>query len=219
MTPAEQVTVPLALFDFVPVAFGALGALLVARRTDWLPAYVGAGLIFAGGFAKASWKFLAATDIADIPRLADSLFPLMGCGFPLLAAAAWGLRRLTPALLLAGLSVVGVAVSSIAGWFLIAVIIGATALYVALARDAWSVRDVRTVALLAVCLAGTYTLGPLAGQEQTLSLQWIEQSINAVSQAAFAVAAWRLMRTERSALQTPNPASSLASTDSDVPSR
>ena len=214
MTPAEQVTVPLALFDFVPVAFGGLGAFLVARRTDWLPAYIGAGLVFAGGFAKALWKFLAAADIADIPRLADALFPLMGCGFLVLAAAAWGVRRRTPALLLVGLSIAGLVIPSIAGWFLMAVIIGATALYVTLARDAWRLRDVGTVALLAVCLAGTYTLGPLAGQEQTLSLQWIEQSINAVGQASFALAAWRLMHGKRWAPGEPTRTSPSASADS-----
>lgn len=70
-------------------------------------------------------------------------------------------------------------------------------LYAALARDAWRVRDLRGVTLLAVCLTAAYTLGPLAGREQTLALQWLEQSINAVGQAAFVVAARRLMRTDR----------------------
>ncbi|GAB44677.1 hypothetical protein [Gordonia terrae] len=198
MTPGEQVSIPLALFDFVPVVFGALGGFIVARRIGWLPAYVGATLVFVGGFAKATWKLLAASDVADIPRLADGLFPLMGCGFLLLAAAAWGVRNLAVALLLMGLAAVGVAVPAIADWYLIAVILGSTALYAALARDAWKVRDVTTVALLAVCLVAAYTLGPLAGREQTLSLQWLEQSINAVGQAAFALAAWRLTRVVRS---------------------
>lgn len=214
MTRAEQVSIPLALFDFVPVIFGALGAFIVARRTGWIPAYVGAALIFAGGLSKATWKLLAASGMADIPRLADSLFPLMGCGFLLLAVAAWGARSVPIAVLLVGLAGVGVVAPAIAPWYLIAVILGSTALYGALARDAWRVRDVRTVSLLAVCLAAAYTLGPLAGREQTLSLQWIEQSINAVGQAAFALAAWRLMRTKRSTGTRPTDSSPLASAGS-----
>lgn len=192
MTPVDQVSVPLALFDYVPVVLGAVGALLVARRLGVSLAYIGATMIFAGGLAKATEKLVSATGIADIPRLADALFPVMGCGFLLLAAVAWGARRIALAAPVVSAAVIGVAVPGIAGVYLIGVIVGATALYAALARDAWRDRDVRTIALLAVCLLGTYTLGPLAGQEQTVALQWIEQSINTLSQAAFAAAAWRL---------------------------
>ncbi|WP_175401141.1 hypothetical protein WDY80_01510 [Gordonia hongkongensis] len=192
MTPVDQVSVPLALFDYVPVVLGAVGAFLVARRLGAALAYIGAAMIFAGGFAKATEKLLSATGIADIPRLADALFPVMGCGFLLLAASAWGVRNIALAAPVVGAAAIGVAVPDIAGRYLVGVIVGATALYAALARDAWRDRDVTTVAFLVVCLVGTYTLGPLAGQEQTVALQWVEQSINTFSQGAFAVAAWRL---------------------------
>ncbi|OLT33468.1 hypothetical protein BJF79_34635 [Actinomadura sp. CNU-125] len=52
--------------------------------------------------------------------------------------------------------------------------------------------------LFAAWLAGQYVLGPLAARaDQSVALQWVEQTCNTLAQAAFAFAAWRLGTTTR----------------------
>jgi hypothetical protein len=47
-------------------------------------------------------------------------------------------------------------------------------------------------------LAGVFGLVRLQGiEEQTLEIQWIEQSINTLAQGAFALGAWRVLRKVR----------------------
>uniref|UniRef100_UPI003D930D88 hypothetical protein n=1 Tax=Gordonia sp. B7-2 TaxID=3420932 RepID=UPI003D930D88 len=186
----------------MPVILGAVAAALTAYRLRQPAGYVAAVMIAAG---KATWKLLAAADIADLPRLADALFPLMGCGFVLLAAAAWGLSNPAVAVICCAAAALGVAIPSIADGFLVAAIVGVTALFVALGRDARRARDTPTVALLACSLLATYALGPMSSGEQTMTAQWIEQSINSAGQAAFALAAWRLLPIPTSRRETTNP--------------
>jgi hypothetical protein len=192
MTALDTVSVPLALHDLLPVALATVGAVLVALRTRWTAALLAAGMIGAGGLAKASWKLLAALDIGDWPRLADALFPLMGPGFVLLAAAAWGRRHPAIPVVCASCAAVGIAVPALADAFLPVAVAGVTALYLALGRDARRAGDGVTVALLAAGLVATCALGPLSAGEQTITAQWLEQWINTVNQGAFALAAWRL---------------------------
>ena len=171
---AADVTMALALEDFVPVIFTSIAVFLLAR---WSPArraaaVAGALLIAVGGVSKASWKLLAVGWGVDVQVMAEALFPCLSTGFVLLS---WSLfaaagRRIPwpfPAVLIA------------AG-------LGAA------------------VALMVFWIAGQYTLGPLAARPgQTLTLQWIEQICNSVAQAALLAAAWRLTRTRAERFESP----------------
>jgi hypothetical protein len=192
MALRESVSLPLAVHDFVPVALAGVAVTLVARRIRWSGAYVGAAMVTAGGLGKAMWKLLFAADVADWPRLADALFPLLGPGFVLLAVAAWGYRSRHAVAGTVAAAAVGLAIPSIADLYLPVTVLGATSLYAALVRDASRADDRPTVVLLGASLLATYTLGPLSSGDQTLTAQWVEQSINTVNQGAFALAAWRL---------------------------
>jgi hypothetical protein len=192
MALRESVSLPLAVHDVAPVALAGVATTLVARRSRWSGAYVGAVMVTAGGLGKAVWKLLVALDVADWPRLADALFPLLGPGFVLLALAAWGHRSRSAVAGTVAAAAVGLAIPSIADIYLPVTVLGATSLYAALARDARRSDDTVTLVLLGASLLATYALGPLSAGEQTLAAQWVEQSVNTVNQAAFALAAWRL---------------------------
>jgi len=205
MALRESVSLPLAVHDFVPVALAGVAVTLVARRTRWSGAYVGAAMVTAGGFGKAVWKLLFASDVADWPRLADALFPLLGPGFILLAVAAWGYRSRHAVVATVAAAAVGLAIPSIADLYLPVTVLGATSLYAALVRDASRAGDRPTVVLLGASLLATYTLGPLSSGDQTLTAQWVEQSINTVNQGAFALAAWRLRHVPEALVATAAP--------------
>lgn len=193
----------LALYDFVPVALGSLGALFVARRLNRTMAYIGAAMVAAGGVGKAVARLLSALGAGEFDRLSGMLFPMMGCGFIILAAGAWECRTNFLGWCCIALATLGIAVPNVQGWYLIAVVGGTTSLYLALGRHALRERDSTTLALLTMTTVATYLLGCLARSEQTVSLQWIEQTLNTVGQGAFAAAAVRQMIEHARAGPTP----------------
>lgn len=191
---AEDVTVALAVEDVLPVLLAGVGlVLLVSLERHRRLGELGAALVVAGGGCKVLWKLVAATSGHDVKGLDAALFPLLGLGFALVLAAlldrsmiAWvAALPLLAALLLQAV------------WpALVLTVVGSTAVLVLAIRRAVGAGDLVAVGLFALTLLAAYGLVPLAAREpQTLSLQWLEQSINTVAQASFALAAWRLWRT------------------------
>ncbi|GAB2839315.1 hypothetical protein GCM10022221_43550 [Actinocorallia aurea] len=182
-----EYTVPLAAEDFVPVALTVTGVLLLSKLDDLDTRLVrtAALLLGLGGFAKCGWKLLiAATDI-DLWVMPLLLFPLLSAGFLTLVKA---LEPRLPIAAAAGVWMAGLATSFAIGDTLpmLVLTIGTS--------TAAAVYLFRRHKLFLLWIAGQYALGPLGGQEhQTITLQWIEQSINTASQAVFAFAAWRVL--------------------------
>lgn len=215
-----EFTLPLALFNFLPVGLTGLALVLLVRllsdlRPDlgkWLVA--GAVLVVAGGLSKASWKLLATLTGQDVVWLANALFPLIGPGFFLLAALAWlafHRRRSDPgshtvlvwALVLIGLACVVAAVRSWGlevprGWFLpfmLLTSLGNLGLMVLLIRRAWQVRQRAGVVLLLLNVVVVFGLQPIAmAGADTLALHWLEQAMTTLGAAALAAAVWLLLR-------------------------
>ncbi|TDB87544.1 hypothetical protein [Actinomadura sp. 7K534] len=192
--------VALAAEDFVPVALTALGMAMLRHRHPLVPA--AAALVVAGGFGKAAWKLIVALGGPDLPWLRGALFPLLAIGF---TAFAYALSRESrrpphPAVLVIPL-LAALALSAVLRdtwpallWTIVAVTVAA----VLLARTAARAGDPLAATLFGLWLAGQYLLGPLAARaEQSIPLQWVEQSCNTLAQAAFAFAAWHLTRTTR----------------------
>lgn len=188
----EDVTFALAVEDAVPV-------LLAGAATWWLTrssllrtlGLVGAVLVVTGGLAKVGWKLGAAGWGTDLTGLDAALFPLLGAGFACVVAALVWRRWLA----LAGPVAGALALALQDTWpCLVLTIVGSTAtLVLGVVR---SRGDHLAAALFAVALLSAYGLVPLAArQSQTLALQWTEQSVNTLGQAAFALAAWRLRPT------------------------
>ncbi|MFC5751322.1 hypothetical protein [Actinomadura rugatobispora] len=197
--------IALAAEDFVPVALTAAGVMLLRHRHPLVPA--AAGLLLAGGFAKAGWKLIVALDGPDLPWLYHALFPLLALGFTVLAYALSRDLRRTPhaAVLAVPLSAVLAAAAVLRDTWpaMVWTIIAVTVVAVLLVRAARREGDVLAAVLFGLWLAGQYLLGPMAARsEQSIALQWVEQSCNTVAQAAFAFAAWRLARTAREPVPT-----------------
>ncbi len=198
-------TVPLALLDFLPVIFSFLGALVLARLVAreqpragrW--AYVGAVMIGLGGLCKSTWKLLVAAAEVDITWLDGMLFVLMGPGFLLLAWSVLSVRkgRLAiwwPFALLGALAVIGaIAVQSTAPMLGITALGSLAVSFYALLMG-WSRRDWLVVALFAFSMLVAVLLVPLGSpsREQTIALQWFEETTNSLGQLAFLLGALRL---------------------------
>jgi hypothetical protein len=192
--------VALAAEDFVPVALTALGMAMLRHRHPLVPA--AAALVVAGGFGKATWKLVVALGGPDLPWLRGALFPLLAIGFTAFAYALSRESRRPPhPAVLAVPAMTALAMSAVLRdtWpALLWTIVAVTAAAVLLARSAARAGDPLAATLFGLWLAGQYLLGPMAARaEQSVPLQWVEQSCNTLAQAAFAFAAWHLTRTTR----------------------
>lgn len=193
--------VALATQDFVPcvLAAGALIVLVLMVRDRvpkaFVPAALGAGLIAAGGFSKATWKMLVATRCWEYPILEQVLFPFISFGF---ATMAWALfsavkGRLVVVWPFAALALAAAAAAVLAGgtWpFLIAAAVGATFFGVTAAATAFRAGKVSVGILFVIYVLGTNVLPPLAAQPtQSAANQWAAQLTNSAVQLCFLLGA------------------------------
>jgi hypothetical protein len=214
-----EYTLSLALVDYLPVAFTALGLFYIVRMVGHVDtergrvAALGAVLTVAGGLAKATWKLIMALSrgSADLVWLDNSLFILMTPGYILLAYSVWQTMqqvrgratrdRWRPPLVFIALVFVAAVSLALArpdspAWerVLLSVMVLATVVTgVLLIVFSFRQRLPLPAWLFILNLVGVFMLNGMARiPEQTIPLQWIEQSINAVAWLAFAYAAARV---------------------------
>lgn len=212
-----EYTLSLALVDFLPVSFSAVGFAYIVRMVSHvLPwqgnvALLGAVLIVAGGFSRALWKLFMASSggMLDIDWLEDCLFVLMAPGFSILAWSVWQAsrfvqgKRIFGAWLVPFVFIVFMFVTSYLffrsrpdspAWerVLLSVMVIATVITgVLLILFAFRRELPMAGWLFMINLVGIFILNGAARLPvQPISLQWIEEGINTVSWLAFAMAAW-----------------------------
>ena len=218
-----QYGLDLALYNFLPVLFTALGLFCIARLTRVLApanepmALLGAALVVLAGLCKALWKLILALGGPDLSWLANALFPLMAPGFTLLALALWNAQRAPipprrPWLMPLALIGLGYGIAALRswelalerGWFLPLMILASLAilsLTALLLRETWRRRALWLAPLFLVNLAMVFALQRIARIEpKTLSLHWLEQSLTALGAGAFALGACLLYRRARRGL-------------------
>jgi hypothetical protein len=210
-----EYTLSLALVDFLPVAFTAIGLYYIVRMVAHINtmqgrvALVGLVLTVGGGLCKALWKLFMATSNGtfDIRWMDDGLFAWMAPGYTLLAWSVWQTVRsvqgkkpfhswLPPFILFESffaLATYYYFATPGPAWerVMLALMVLSTVVTCAL-LIAFGFRQKLPLAgwLFIVNLVGIFLLNGLARiDEQTIALQWIEQSINTVSWLAFAYAA------------------------------
>ena len=196
----ETGSIGMALMDFLPVIAFLAGIvflvmtarLLKAGLCQWLFTISGA-LIFLGGLLQATWKFLFFCDICDYRWMSNAQFILMGPGFLLFLIAVILLSQQTqptkglPLLIMAPWKIPLLAVmtlSSLAAYGLLAVIAFRKKLPVAFAG-------------FLLALLGVLAMGFLASRPQTISMQWLEQSVNTGANIAFAVGCHQIFRWQK----------------------
>jgi hypothetical protein len=189
---------------------------MIARldTTSGQVAYFAAGLVTLGGLTKAVWKLVIAATGNDLAGLDDLLFVFLGPGFTLLSWALWNAQ-----LLLAGKAVpqkiwlrpfavialfgvgavsAGIFVPQARYWVYILLTLTTFANLAAgilLIRQARRQQLAVAAVLFLFNLIAIFALSGMARiPEQTIALQWVEESINVLAQGAFAFAAWQLVQ-------------------------
>jgi hypothetical protein len=185
---SESYSISLALLDFVPNIAFLIGAYFLVRiivmargQRCGRMAMVGAMLIVLGGTLKAAWKLLYAANIADVRLMSEIQFVLLAPGF---------LALLTAVVLMARRRAVNssLALMAIAPWKLpllmvmVVTSLGAHGIltYISFRRGA------RLAAVgFIIAFLGILMMGGMASGEQSVAMQWIEESVNTVGQLGF----------------------------------
>lgn len=190
----------LAVLDFVPIFAFLVGAYFLVRialehRGTACGRMMLAGtiLVFTGGFLKASWKLLYVLDIADIKLMSEAQFVLLAVGFAgMLVALSYLARSINQEAKLGS-------VLLISTWkipFLTVMTLCSLGAHGLLAYIGFRKKDHRAAALFILATICMLLMSGLAsGAEQTVAIQWIEESINSLGQVSFALGSYLLYRT------------------------
>lgn len=179
-------TIPMALMDFVPVAFFGAAALLLLRDLQGKMgsgAFVlfasGAVNIFAAGFLKALWKLLYAAGTCDFAALNTMFLPVQSLGFLLAGLGLVLMLTSRKQVLLA----VAPPVFSGSVIFIVMMVLGLGAICTVLSILAVKLKKKTAAFLFAAAFLCSMGMGAMAGQDTTLAwVNWVEQGINCVGQ-------------------------------------
>ena len=216
----ERYTLSLALFDYLPVIAGGIGMFFVCRYASIVGRRAGAWvlvvplIVFTGGFLKATWKTIVVVTGEHLVWMSDQLFFFLATGYILVASLVFlSLRAAArdtqlsarwwyvPAVL--ATLVVATALAMRIGmpgrtwnFMLLGVLsIANLVLYVRLITHSASLRNwLSAFGFLTSLLLGYVLVGLARLPDQTLELQWIEESLNFVSNTVLALSAWWLLR-------------------------
>jgi len=186
----ETYPLGLAFFDFVPTFFFLIGAFFLAKTVSiclGLPAsrvlMTGAALVFLGGFLKASWKLLYAAQLADVRWMSEAQFLFLGIGFSLIFGIVFLMTRKEKNSVAAAALFFGMAPWKIPFLFLMIVTsLGAEGILAYLAFQ----RKLRLAAVgFIIGVLGILAMGTFASAEQSVAMQWIEETVNALGQGGF----------------------------------
>jgi hypothetical protein len=187
----ETYPISLALVDFLPNIAFLVGAFYLVKtayicRGSGCARMLMAGtlLVFLGGFLKATWKLLYAADIADIQWMSQAQFVLLGIGFLAMCVSVILMARKRKAAASAAV-LLGMAPWKIPFLFVMTLTsLGAEGILAYIAYR----RKVRPAAVgFVIGVMGILAMGSLASAEQTIAMQWIEETINTIGQGGFMV--------------------------------
>jgi len=208
-----EYTISLALVDFLPVIFTTIGFYFLFKMVSHVDAtqgkvfLIGAVLTVMGGLIKATWKLIIASTGNDFRWMDDGMFVWMAPGYTILVWSIWQTVRavrekktfnvwLTPAIIviltLAGSFYLNTSSPDSPAWKLILLSVMVLASVItSILLIVFAFRQKLTLAgvLFVINLIIIFVMNGLARiPEQTIALQWIEESINSVSWLCFAVA-------------------------------
>ena len=179
-------TVPMGLMDFVPVIFfGITSVILLCDLYNKMSkaAYVllsaGAVNVFLAGFCKALWKLLYAANICNFVALEEMFMPVNSLG---LLFVGVGLVLMVCQKKSAMLSVAPVAVTTNLP-FIMMMVLGLGGMCTGLSVVAAKMKKAPVMVLFILSFVCAMAMGYMSSQDSTLSwVNWVEQSINTVSQ-------------------------------------
>lgn len=181
-------TIPMALVDFVPVAFFGVSAVLLLRdlyRKMFQGAYAllaaGCVNVFLAGFCKALWKLLYAANICDFVALEEMFMPVNSIGLLMVGLSLIGMLcwKTKDAVMLSAAP----AVFSGSLVFILMMVVGLGGMCAVLSILAARMKKMGAIVLFVLSFVCAMGMGYMSGQDSTLAwVNWAEQSINIVSQ-------------------------------------
>ena len=183
-----EVSVPMALTDFIPVILFGIAAVILQRDLyHRMPKYafacLAAGSVdaFLAGFLKALWKLLYAAGICDFQVLNTMFLPVQSLGLLLTGLGLvimLGTRKKTAAL--------AVAPPLFKGTFLFVgmMVLGLGAICASLSVLAVKLKKKGLIIAFVLCFFCYMAMGYLASRDGNSSLMnWVEQGVNTLGQA------------------------------------
>ena len=180
-------TVPMALMDFVPVIFFGVTAVLLLRdlynkmsKTAYVLLAAGSVNVFTAGFFKAAWKLMYAANICDFVALEEMFMPVNSLGLLLvgLSLVLMLIRKHKSAMY----SVAPVAFTSSMP-FIMMMVLGLGGMCAALSILSVKMKKGLVMILFILSFVCAMAMGYMSSQDSTQSwVNWVEQSINTVSQ-------------------------------------
>ena len=180
-------SVAMGLMDFVPVAFFGVSAVLLLRdlynkMAKGFYSLFSAGCInvFMAGFGKALWKLLYAAGICDFQALEQMFLPvnslgLLFVGLALIGMLCFGKKTVA---LSAAPAIIGGAMG-----FIMMMVVGLGGMCASLSIVAAKLKKKGLIALFVASFVCAMGMGYMSSQDSSLAwVNWVEQSINTVSQ-------------------------------------
>ena len=179
-------TIPMALMDFVPVVFFGITAILLLRdmynkmaKGAYALLAAGSVNVFLAGFCKALWKLLYAANICDFVALEEMFMPVNSLG---LLFVGLGMIMMICQKKRVMLSVAPPVFASSMP-FIAMMVLGLGGMCTGLSIVAAKMKKVPVMILFILSFVCAMSMGYMSSQDSTLSwVNWVEQSINAVSQ-------------------------------------
>ena len=182
-----NVSVPMALMDYIPVIFYGFTASILCRdlfgkmsRQVYTMFSAGTVFIFLAGLLKATWKLLYGAGICDFQALNNIFLPVQSIGFLLTGVAA--------VLMLVGKKVPVLAVPPVFGGtmvFIPMIVLGLGAIITVLSLLAAKLKKKGLIVLFVLSFLASLAMGGMASQDSSQAwVNWVEQSLNCVGQGA-----------------------------------
>lgn len=195
-------SLPMALFDYVPVILFAISAVvlqrgLYARMSKGALALFAGGtiMVIAAGLMKATWKLLYALNVCDFERLNQCFFPMQSVGFLLAGIAVVALLTAPQKEKNALYSAAVPAVFPGTMIFVAMMVLGCLGLCGGLGILAAKKKRTASAILFWVAFIFMLGMGYLSSRDFTqASMNWVAEGVNVVGQVSLLIAAKDLVR-------------------------
>ena len=185
-------SIGMALFDYIPVAFFAFGALILIsdlynKMSKIVFAIFSAGVmnVMLAGFFKATWKLLVACGIGGFDKLDAMFFPMQTLGFLFAGIAI--------ILMLVQKKNAHLAMEPLTLICIIGMVGGLGCLDAGLCVLSKKLKKPALIAIFAISFVCCLGMGYLSSKDFTeASMNWIAEFVNFAGQGLFALGVWML---------------------------
>jgi hypothetical protein len=185
-------SVGMALFDYIPVLFFAIGAIILIgdlynKMSKLVFTIFASGVVnvMLAGFLKATWKLLVASGIDGFDKLDAMFFPLQTVGFLFAGVAI--------VMMLAGKKKAHLAMEPLTLICIIGMVGGLACLDAGLCVLAKKLKKPVAIVIFAVSFVCCLGMGYLSSKDFTeASMNWIAEFVNFFGQGLFLLGAWML---------------------------